>query len=61
MFAGYPAQGALGSVLSKAGLGVGDTLKGLFYVIALCSQRPFSSTVGRGRASLAQGSRPCPE
>lgn len=52
MFAGYVAQEALGPLFSKAG---GDTLKDLFYVIALCSQPPFSSTVGQGGASLAQG------
>lgn len=51
------AQETLGSVLSKAG---GNTVKGLFYVTALCPQHHLSSTAGQGRASLAQGSRPCP-
>lgn len=54
---GHAAQEALGSVLSKAG---GDAVKGLFYVTALCPQHPFSSTAGRARAGLVQGSRPCP-
>lgn len=42
-------------MLSKAG---GDTLKDLFDVIALCSQPPFSSTVGRGGGRQAVAGPP---